>query len=129
LAAQKFDFSRGECGTSVCEQGATFSYELIWEKEYPIDSGEYVVVDITNYTAKMQVRKDAGKPLIVELSTTNGRIIIDGPNGKISLLIPASITETLPPGIYKYDLELINNTGFVTRFIEGIFEIVGQITE
>jgi hypothetical protein len=128
MAAQKFNFSYSECGNSVCEQGATFSYELHWEKELIPDTDIFSVVDMTGFTARMQVRKDVGKPLLIELSTSNGRIIIDEPNGKINLLIAASVTSTLIAGVYKYDLELTNTSGFVDRFIEGLFEVVGQIT-
>ena len=128
MSATRFDFVRKECGGSPCEQGATFSYQLVWQKEYPVDSDIFVPVDITGYSAKMQVRKDIGSPVAIELSTANSRITLDGPNGVINLLIAANDTAVLVPGVYKYDFDLTDTNGFVTRFIAGLFEIVGAIT-
>ena len=128
MAAKKFDFVKSSCGGSPCEQGASFYYELVWEKEDPPGSGTFIPVDLTGYTAKMQVRKESGTALIVELSTANSRIIIDPLLGKITLSISATDTNNLAAGMYKYDLELTSSTGFVIRFIQGQFEVIGQIT-
>lgn len=127
MAAQKFDFARSSCGNSVCEQGATFARQLLWEKETSPDV--WTPVDLTGYTAKMEVRKDIGTAVIITLSTSNSRVTLGGVVGTIDLLISASDTNSLPIGAYKYDLELTSPSGFVTRFIEGRFEVVGQITQ
>jgi hypothetical protein len=128
MAAQKFDFSRDGCEGSPCEVGATFYYQLAWEREDPLNPDTFIAVDITGFTAKMQVRKNVGTPVIIELSTTNNRIQLDGPNGFIYLKIDAADTAGLPPGMYRYDLDLRAPDGFVTRFVQGLFEIVGPIT-
>lgn len=128
MPAEKYDFVKTSCGGAPCEQGATFSRQLVWQKESPQGSGIFIPVDMTGYTAKMQVRKKSSDPLIIELSTLNSRIIITPLLGQIDLLISATNTNTMPSGIYAYDLELTDLNGFVTRFIEGQFEVVGQIT-
>lgn len=128
MPAEKYDFIRTGCGGTPCEQGATFSHQLVWQKESPLDSGIFVPVNMTGYTAKMQVRKKSSDPVIIELSTSNSRIVITPLLGQIDLLIPATNTNTMPAGIFAYDLELTDTNDFVTRFIEGKFEVVGQIT-
>lgn len=129
MAAARYDFiNAANCSGSPLEVGATFSYQLVWQKEQPADSQIFVPVDLTGYSAKMQVRKAPGSPVILELSNTNTFITFDALNGVINLLVPASITANLAAGIYKYDLDLTDAGGFVTRFIYGNFEIVGTIT-
>lgn len=130
MAAQQFDFvSNPSGGGNPCEQGATFSQQVQWAVETPPGSCIQVPVNLTGYTAKMQVRRlHKTDPIIIELSTVNGRITLDAPNGNVNLLISASDTALLISGIYKYDLELTDASGFVTRLIQGDFEIVEQIT-
>jgi hypothetical protein len=128
VAAQKLDFVSNECGGNPCEAGANFNYDLIWQKENPVGSGLFVPVDLTGFSAKMQVRKNTGSPVIIELSTTNGRITIDAANGKITLSLSATDTAALASGMYKYDLDLTSPSSFVIRFVQGNFEVSGQIT-
>ena len=129
MPAQQFNFTPSSDGGDYCEQGASFSFNFTWEKEYPPDSETYVPVDISLFTAKMQVKAKKGSdPLIVELSTTNGRITFDGPNGVVFLTIDATTTNALQTGVFKYDLELTDSSGNVTRLVEGSFTIKEQIT-
>lgn len=128
MAAANYDFTSNGCDGSPLEAGATFSFQLIWEREDQNNPGVYLPVDLTGYTAKMQVRKAPTAPLILELSTANTYITLGGVNGLINLVVPANVTASLPPGKYKYDLDLTDTNAFVTRFIQGNFEIVGTIT-
>lgn len=132
MAARKYNFIRGSdgCGTAL-EQGATFQHKIIWQKENPVGSDIFLPIDLTGYTAKMQVRAKISDPLILELSTANSRITLGGANGEIILNVPATVTDTLVAGKYVYDLELTGPApdSIVTRLIEGQFEIVGQITQ
>lgn len=112
------------------ERGATFSHETIWTKQNISNPDQYDPIDLTGYTAKMQVRSKVDDTVVVlELSTLNGKIILGGLNGKINLLVPYTDTENLPVGMYKYDLELKSPTNFVNRLIEGDFYIKGDITK
>lgn len=128
MPAQNFDFISGGSSGNACEQGATFTREIQWTTETAPGSCIQAPVNLTNYTARMQVRKKAGSPLIIELSTSNGRITITPLTGTLSLLITSADTNLLTPGLYLYDLELTNSAGFVLRFISGAFEVTGQIT-
>ena len=125
--ATKFDFvDCGDGNLNSLEQGATFNHKITWNKTL---LGVVTPVDLTGYSAKMQVRADVGLvPIILELSTANGRIVLGGVNGSITMIASALVTSALTPGLFKYDLELIAPDGTVTRLIEGFFEIKGQVT-
>jgi hypothetical protein len=51
------------------------------------------------------------------VSTANGNIILDGPEGKINIYIPNSISSTLIPGVYDYGVKVTNAVGLVERLI------------
>jgi hypothetical protein len=106
----------------LCEQGATLQFTLQYlnELEAPID--------ITDATARMQVRPEINSAtVILELTTENNRLTINGALGEIEILVDAEDTEDLPIGNYYYDLELVQGS-FVTRFIEGRFFVKAEVT-
>jgi len=62
--------------------------------------------DLTGAEARMQIRDPEGG-LIVELSTANGRLVIDGPAGTIQRRLGATTTAAITAEKGKYDLEII----------------------
>ncbi len=150
MPAAQYDFANGSCDGNPLEVGATFSNQLIWQKEDLVATASaqaivdsvalsqgyiadrvcpiYSPVNITGYAAKMQVRKKPGSPLVLEMSTLNNRITLDPLNGILNIVVQAADTAILVPGLYRYDLDLTDQAGFVTRFIQGAFEIVETIT-
>jgi hypothetical protein len=104
-----------------CEQGATFNLPLQWNDS--TGNG----VNLSGYTAKMQVRTDldSTSPL-VELSTANGRIALTITGG-ITLTIDATTTGAFAIGQYVYDLELTSGTN-VFRLLQGFFVVNGNVT-
>lgn len=106
----------------VCPQGTTFAKQL----SYLIDS---VPVDLTGYTARMQVREKPSSPVkILDLNTQNGGIELGGPSGSISINVSASTTESIVPKTYVYDLEIVSSENFVIRLIEGQFIVSPEVT-
>lgn len=109
------------------QEGATFSLELTW---YDDDSGE-TPVDITDYTARMQIRefKDSVEPLMTLSNEGEGaQITLGGVAGTIAIVISAEATESLNDGVY--DLELTApETGIVTRLIQGKVIYSPQVTQ
>lgn len=103
-------------------QGETFSRVITWKS-----AG--VLVNLTGYTAKMQVRRGSGQTVVSELSTTNGRISLGGSAGTITLTIAATDTDDIAIGTYKYDLLLTSSGGVVTNLLEGEFKVVSGITQ
>jgi hypothetical protein len=105
----------------VCPQGATFKPALI----YKVDNSP---VNLTGYTARMQVREShTSDEIIISLSTNSG-ITIDGPNGQIEILISASETSTFTDGDHVYDLEIISAGGEVYRLLQGRFNVTPEVT-
>ncbi len=107
----------------LIEQGATFRLRLIWK-----DSAE-VPIDLTGYTARMQVRRkhSAADPALISFTTENGGITLGGAAGTIVVEGLATLTDDLPAKPCVYDLELVNGT-VVTRLIEGAVTITPEVT-
>lgn len=108
----------------VIKQGATFSQILTWYS----DKNKTTPVNLTGYTARMQIRnniEDASP--IVDMTTANSKITLGGAAGTITLNIPATETSALTPGSAVYDLELVNGAT-VIRLLEGSLEITREVT-
>jgi hypothetical protein len=86
-------------------KGGTFNQTLFYETGEPSSP-----VDLSGYTAKMQVRsKPESKAVILELSTSNGRIVLNETTGSIRLFVAATDTENLSScKDAVYDLFLYN---------------------
>ena len=105
----------------ICPQGSTFSQQLT----YSIDG---IPVNLTGYTARMQVReKYTSKTSVIDLTTENGGITLGGSAGTIDLYISSGVTELTVSKDYVYDLELVS-VGVVTRLIEGKFIVTPEVT-
>jgi hypothetical protein len=104
----------------TCPQGATF------DRTFTVNVGG-TALNLTGYTAAMQVREGAGAATAL-LSLTNGTgITLGGTAGTIGVTIAATASAALPSGSYSYDLEL-NSGGTITRLLEGSFNVTGNIT-
>lgn len=60
-------------------------------------------------------------------TTTNGYIVLDGTNGRVTVTVPSSVTQNIASGRYSYDL-VLNSGGTVTRILEGKFVVTGAVT-
>lgn len=107
----------------TCDQGATFKRTITWTNQAKVP------FNLTNFTARMQVRSTAESSNVeLELTTANSRIVLGGAAGTIQLTVPAVTTAALTPGLYVYDLELVSGGGEVTRLIEGNFNVKAEVT-
>lgn len=107
----------------VCPQGSTFNQEFT----YSINS---VNVDLTGYSARMQVReKHTSTNTILSLTTENDGLELGGSAGTITVNASASTTSLLIAKEYVYDLELISPSSIVTRIIEGKFIVTPEVTK
>lgn len=96
------------------DQGATFNQVITWK-----DSAG-APINLTGYSARMQARKNKNAgDVLVELTTQNGRIILGGSTGRITLNIPASVTAAFNWTRGLYDLELVRADGEVSRLLQG----------
>lgn len=112
----------------LCEQGSTFTRVIAIEEPTVEDPAVYVPYDLTNHTARMQVRRTIeSTTYIIELTTENGRISLDETGGVITLSISAEDTSALTSsGVY--DLEIIDSNGTVSRVIQGTFTLSQEVT-
>jgi len=124
LTAGRFDI--------ICQNNATF--ELNIPKVKNKNTG--VLIDLTGYTAKMQVRANkSDAPAILTLTTdVGGGITLGGALSTIKIYIKATETSNLPAGIYYYDFQLIVfnstlNENIVYRLLEGTFSVIEEVTQ
>lgn len=103
-----------------CPQGAT------WDKTFTVTIGG-IDLDLTGYSAAMQVRESADADAVL-LSLTNGSgIALGGTAGTIGVTIASTATASIPAGSYSYDLEL-NSGSTITRLLQGAFNVTGNVT-
>lgn len=106
----------------LCEQGATFSRQITW-----LDSNG-VPVDLTSYTARMQVRETVeSSSTLFDLTSGAGDITLGGAAGTITVTISAAATAAVAAGCYVYDLELVTGT-LVYRILQGEFTVDAEVT-
>ena len=108
------------------DQGATFEQAFVWNDVGP----PKVPIDLTNYTARMQVRKSHEESdTILDVDDTDPEIALGGSNGTITLLFTDTVTAAFPaPFKGVYDLELIDGSDVVTRLLEGEFFVTPEVT-
>ena len=88
-----------------------------------------VVADLSTYSAKLQVRRDYGMPVLIELSTTDGSIELDAvaPNVILNFTVAKTASLTVYEGMI-YDLELTASDNTETRILEGSFSVSRPVT-
>lgn len=101
-------------------QGSTDALSLVWKRDG-------VAVDLTGYSARMQLRYSASDATAVtEFSTVNGKIVFAA-GGSITVHFDAATTAALAAATYVYDLDL--TTGIDTRtLIAGTVTISREVT-
>lgn len=114
------------------EQGATFVEVFTWKDSTGI------VKPLTGYIARMQVRASySANSTLVDASTTNGKIVLGGAAGTITITLPATETTTYTgwptsgsslQGTGVWDLELESPTGVVTRLLKGKVTLDPEVT-
>lgn len=102
-------------------QGDTFQNVPVWK----IAS---VPVNVTGYSALMEVRKAVGGTVIITLSSDNGRITVGTVDGSFTLYISPEDSADLQPGEWVYDLQVTAPDGTVTTLLQGGFTITPQVT-
>lgn len=122
MPAGKYHFNAAN--ESYVEQGASFDAVVTWfDGDDPID--------LTGWTARMQVRQAITSPTtLAELTTENGKLTLGGALGTVTLAVDADETETYEwTNPAYYDLELEETaTGRVVRLIEGTIELDPEVT-
>ena len=104
-------------------RGATLSKSFVWKHS----DGSFH--NVTGYSGRMKVRKAYNTDPVLSLTTeitfgtTNGLINVD-----VSAAVMANVGDQNGTVSYKYDLEVIDGDGAVTRLLEGRFIVHPEVT-
>lgn len=106
-------------------QGETWEEEFAWSAGDPREP-----VDLSGCAARMHVRSRVNSPeVLLELTTGNGRIVLGGASGVITLQLSAVETEAIGWLRGVYDLEIVRTVdGWVRRLLEGGVKISREVT-
>jgi len=110
----------------VIQQGADLYIEMVWRDQF----GD--LVDLTAYTARMQIRPVKGSLDALASSMGNNPTItltLGGLTGVIEVDMTASDTTGLSFTRAVYDLEMIDVDGKVTRILEGNVKLSKEVTK
>ncbi len=105
------------------EQGTTYRQTFTWQ------DANGVPIDITGWTARMQIRATKESvTFLEELTTANAGIVIGGITGTVEIVITSAKTTAYAFAQAVYDLELIDTSSEITRFLEGRITISYEVT-
>ena len=106
----------------VCEQATTFNFL------FTINNNN-TPLNLTGYTGVMTVRPFVGaSTTTVVASTANGRMVLGGALGTVTVTIDATTTGDIGSGRYAYDL-VLDSGATITRYLEGKFIVTGAVTQ
>jgi hypothetical protein len=123
MAAAKYDFD--------IEQGSSFTISFTYK-----DSTN-TVVNISNWCARIIMTTSDNQTITYSSGTTSSdyKMSLDGPTGKITLLLPAITTNNFTFKTAKYDLELESDDvlysgggNYTNRILYGVITIVKRIS-
>jgi hypothetical protein len=101
------------------EQGTSFSTTITVDDVY----GD--VFNLTNYTARSQIRKSHYSANTTAVFTTS----VNSGQGSITLSLSAAVTANIAPGRYVYDTTITGtNNGQITRILEGSVDVSPSVT-
>lgn len=87
-------------------------------------------VDLTGYTARMQLRSSIDSTTTIdEYTNTNGKIQLDITNSAITILVDAVTTAAYTFSSAVYGLEMVSATGVVTQIATGTITLIKEITK
>jgi hypothetical protein len=107
----------------TADQGATFSAVFTW-----LASDQQTPVNLTGWSAAMQVRAEATNALLASFSTASGGIALGGSAGTITLSASPSTTSGWTFGAGLYDLQLTDSGGDVITLLAGLFTVTPAVT-
>lgn len=103
--------------TLYIEAGATFdSYSFRY-----LEDDKVTPVNLTGWTARLQIRETASGPLVLEVTPT-----INVAQGLIEFVISATQTASLALSKYVWALEL-SKAGVVVRLVEGKVVVSAEV--
>lgn len=122
MATAKLQAQAGKLNI-VIEQGATFNPVFTYRDD------QAALINLTGYTARMQIKLKRTSPSTIEdMTTVNGKITLGGAAGTITLLLTDTETAAYTFTSAVYDLELIDASAVVTRLLQGSVVLSTEVT-
>lgn len=84
-------------------------------------------IDLAGYTAAMQFRPVSSNTTALNLTSSSG-ITITPATGTLAIRITAAQSAALEATQFDYELEITSGSGVVTRLIQGLVAVDGQLT-
>jgi hypothetical protein len=85
-------------------------------------------VNLTGLTGRMQIRNVQSSPIVLmELTTSNGRLTLGGATGVVTMTLTAAETATILKG-GVYDLEFVTSATSAARWLEGRVILSYEVT-
>ncbi len=94
----------------VVNTGTTFTQTFSLE-----NSDSSSALNLSGYTVSAQMRKHPGSSSYTPFSAS----VLNPSGGTIRVGLGTTTTATLKPGRYVYDVLISDNTGVITRVVEG----------
>ena len=109
---------------TVIDQGATWFLTVTYENP------NGTPINITGYTAALQLRSLPSDTTAVLSLTTGAGITITGATGTVAIQASATQTRAIDEGNYYYDLEISSPTSpsVVTRLVQGQVVVSAEVT-
>jgi hypothetical protein len=111
-------------------QGETWRMVLRLRNPNNPDGSAGAPIDLTGYTARMQIRETVSSSTILMQLTSElgGGITIIGPTGTITMLIGDVASANIAWRWAVYDLEIESASGETTRLLKGEIEVQPEVT-
>lgn len=88
----------------------------------------FTPVDLTGYTARMDIKDKVGGTVLHSLTTEDGGIVLDNSAKTITLLISATDTAAFTWTRGVYDLEMVSSGGVVSALLSGSITVKKEVT-
>lgn len=124
----------------ICQQGAVLNLLVqVQQPDLATDptGGTHEPFDLRDHTARMQVRRTLeSSTFLAQLTTENGGLIINPDSvepfpgtdfNNLQILMTSGQTAALTSG-GVYDIEIINEDGYVSRLLKGEFKFDHEVT-
>lgn len=106
------------------DQGVSKNILITW-----LDGSTNLPMDLTGYTADLQVKQFYGSPdVLLELSTANNKISLDAGPGTIVLIFTPADTQNMTVYEGVYELVMTRPDNSKVSFVRGLFTLTQSIT-
>ena len=123
MTGMRFQNATADSAELVIIQGKTLRSEVIWGGSTP--------VDVTGWSARLTIRASyAATAVTADFTVANGRVVVDGANGKFTFSMAAADCAALPaPFTGVYEIEVTQSNGTVHRAASGVATILPEVVK